>query len=160
VTTQASAVAEIGRPPCFHRAQHPGRHGRRGAASRSGPGVVAVGGRPAGNSRLQHEHPNAVARSRCDPTLRSARDRACAVWDTQWLSSALRSGPGRGARCSMNSLPKIVTRSSGGAGRRWLHGRFHRPLWQDDYGVPVFLDQLRRATPRRAYKPRDQQERD
>ena len=41
----ASAAAQIGRPPRVHRAQHPGRHGGRGAVSRATPGVVAVGRR-------------------------------------------------------------------------------------------------------------------
>ena len=51
MTTQASAVAQIGHPRRVHRAQHPGRHGRRGAVPRAAPGVVAVGGRSARNSR-------------------------------------------------------------------------------------------------------------
>ena len=49
---QASAAAQIGRPPRVHRAQHPGCHGGRGALSRAAPGVVAVGGRSARDSRL------------------------------------------------------------------------------------------------------------
>jgi len=74
----------------------------------------------------------------------------------------LRTTIGPGSRCSVlhefiaENRDEIIRRCRAKVPTRSIPP----PTVADDYGVPVFLDQLRRATPRRAYKPRDQQERD